>query len=113
MSETEFRFSGKAKAIRVDVQQTKAGKEMVSLIVGTSGQYPQTIAIKAFGKLADVAREVKPGQTVEVTCRVGGREWNGRVFNDVVAEAIEVMDEEKTEQEQPPTPPQNTDDLPF
>jgi len=76
---------------RTDTFVTKNGKEIVTLILGTDGQYPQLVPIKCFGRMSDTAKECGKGDMVEVTGRLGGRDWNGKVFGEAVAETIEIV----------------------
>jgi hypothetical protein len=76
---------------RTETFTTKAGKEIITLILGTDGQYPQLVPIKCFGRMVDSAKECAKGDMVEVTGRLGGRDWNGKVYGEAVAETIEVV----------------------
>lgn len=86
-----FRFSGAGKLSRIDRFTTSKGKTIITLIFEESGQYPAFIPIKVFGRLADMASEWKPGDILEVTGKLGGREWNGKVYGDTVAQTVEVV----------------------
>jgi len=96
---------------RTDTFVTKNGKEIVTLILGTDGQYPQLVPIKAFGRLVETAKECGKGDMVEVTGRLGGRDWNGKVFGEAVAETIEIVGG-KHAAKQPELPSEN-DEPPF
>lgn len=100
---------------RREVFTTKAGKQIITLVLGTNGQYPQLIPIKCFGKLAEDAEDVKKGDMVEATGRLGGREYNGRIYGENVAETIEVVGGKQVapKGEEPPPPPPGDDDIPF
>jgi hypothetical protein len=115
MSNTEgFAFQGRGKLERVDTFVSKAGKSILILIFKTEGQYPQLIPIKVFGRLAELAESLKQNSILDVTGRLGGRDWNGKVYGDIVAESIEVVgcqveikDEERTKNLS------SDDDIPF
>lgn len=78
---------------RIERFEAKSGKTMLTLIldVDKGGKYPQLVPVKIFGRTADMAGDWHPGDVLEITGRLGGRDWNGRVFGDIVAESVEVM----------------------
>src|SRR5262245_55954416 len=88
---SEFTFQGQGTLLRVDTFVSKAGKSILTLIFETKGQYPQIIPIKVFGRLAEQAAEWKPGAQLSVSGRLGGREWQGKVYGDNVASYVEVI----------------------
>src|SRR3954466_7723697 len=90
MSE-DFTFHGQGTLLRVDTFTSKAGKPILTLIFETKGQYPQLIPIKVFGRLAERASEWKPGSVLAVNGRLGGRDWQGKVYGDTIANGIEVV----------------------
>lgn len=97
---------------RTDTFVTKAGKDIITLILGTDGQYPQLVPIKCFGRLVENAKACKPGNMVEVTGRLGGRDWQGKVYGEAVAETIEVVGGKHGAPKQPELPLEN-DEPPF
>ena len=104
-----FAFEGSGKVERVDHFTSKSGKDIVTLIVEVPGQYPQLVPIKCFGRLADMTMGMQ-GKTVSITGKLGGREWNGRVYGDITADTIEVVG---TATGAPPPPPPDDSDVPF
>ena len=78
---------------RIERFETKSGKTMLTLIldVDKGSKYPQVCPVKIFGRTADMAGDWHPGDVLEITGRLGGRDWNGRVFGDIVAESVEVV----------------------
>jgi hypothetical protein len=89
---TGFTFEGRGRVLRTDSFTSKAGKEIVTLIVECDGgKFTEIIPLKVWGRLADMARTLKPGSMVTVSGRLGGRDWNGKVFGDNVAEVVEVV----------------------
>ena len=114
MNNDEFTFQGKGTLKRIDTFVSKAGKSILTLVFETGGQYPQLIPIKVFGRLAEQASSWKPGVMLSVSGRLGGRDWNGKVFGDNVANSIEVVG--GGDGEMPPEfdgPPAGDDDVPF
>lgn len=114
MNNDEFTFQGKGTLKRIDTFVSKAGKSILTLVFETGGQYPQLIPIKVFGRLAEQASAWKPGMMLSVSGRLGGRDWNGKVFGDNVANSIEVVGSGAGDV--PPEfdgPPMGDDDVPF
>lgn len=91
MGKSGFTFEGSGRLDRIDTFVTKSNKEIVTLVLQVEGTYPQLVPIKFFGRLADEAKEASQGDVIEVTGHLGGRDWNGRVFGDIVGERLEVV----------------------
>ena len=113
----DFTFHGQGTLKRIDTFVSKAGKSILTLIFEIQGQYPQLIPIKVFGRLAEQAAAWKPGLVLAVTGRLGGRDWNGKVYGDNVATSIEIVDGAGEKGEGLPSgndaPPIGDDDVPF
>ena len=114
----DFTFQGQGTLKRIDTFVSKAGKPILTLIFETEGPYPQVIPIKVFGRLADEAAAWKPGSVLSVTGRLGGRDWNGKVYGDNVAVHVDVVSaaDEDAGGGLPPeddVPPPGDDDVPF
>ena len=118
MNNTEdFTFQGQGTLKRVDTFVSKAGKSILTLVFETGGQYPQLIPIKVFGRLAEQAAAWKPGSVLAVNGRLGGRDWNGKVYGDNVAISVEVIEAGSEDVRSGPPendgPPLGDDDVPF
>jgi Domain of unknown function (DUF3127) len=113
----DFTFQGRGTLKRIDTFVSKAGKPILTLIFETGGQYPQVIPIKVFGRLAEEAAGWTPGSVLAVTGRLGGRDWNGKVYGDNVATHVDVVrTSDQTGGGPPPdddVPPPGDDDVPF
>lgn len=118
----DFTFQGQGTLLRVDTFVSKAGKPILTLIFETKGQYPQLIPIKVFGRLAEQAAAWKPGAVLSVNGRLGGRDWQGKVYGDIIANSVEVVDQAADERggfasssfdPREPPPPPSDDDVPF
>jgi single-stranded DNA-binding protein len=113
----DFTFQGQGTLKRIDTFVSKAGKSILTLVFEIQGQYPQLIPIKVFGRLAEQATAWKPGSVLSVTGRLGGRDWNGKVYGDNVATSIEVVGEGSDKDDGIPpgndAPPPGDDDVPF
>ena len=122
MSE-DFTFHGQGTLLRIDTFVSKAGKSILTLVFETKGQYPQLIPIKVFGRLAEQAAAWKPGAVLAVNGRLGGRDWQGKVYGDIVATNVEVVGDPAAEEAggfasssfdpREPPPPPGDDDVPF
>jgi single-stranded DNA-binding protein len=86
-----FEFSGQGELQRIDTFVSKAGKNILTLIIDVPGQYPQLVPVKVFGRLADSADQWQPGDKLSISGRLGGRDWNGKVYPDIVATMVEVV----------------------
>lgn len=113
----DFTFQGQGTLKRIDTFVSKAGKSILTLIFEIQGQYPQLIPIKVFGRLAEQASAWKPGSVLSVTGRLGGRDWNGKVYGDNVATSIEIVSAAGDKDDGIPSghdaPPPSDDDVPF
>jgi single-stranded DNA-binding protein len=117
----DFTFQGQGTLLRIDTFMSKAGKPILTLIFETKGQYPQLIPIKVFGRLAEKAAAWKPGSLLAVNGRLGGRDWQGKVYGDMIANTVEVVaaaDDQGGVANAPfdprePVPPPGDDDVPF
>ncbi len=110
----EFTFQGRGTLKRVDTFVSKAGKSIVTLVFETQGQYPQMVPIKVFGRLAEQASSWKPGSVLAVSGRLGGRDWNGKVYGDNVANSVEIVSAGDGDgPPDPGAPPPGDDDVPF
>jgi single-stranded DNA-binding protein len=101
---------------KVEKFVSKAGKEIITLIVDVDGQYPQTIPVKCFGRLAGQSSGWKPGATLEITGRLGGRMWQDKCYPDVIADSVEVKQSGKQEDLPGAVPKEEADDtssVPF
>ena len=111
MSNEKNRFSITAPVDRVDVFRTKNDKDIITVVLAIAGQYPQLVPVKVFGQLANGAASWTKGAVLEITGRLGGREWNGKVYGENVAESVEVVAAGK-QQELPAGNPDD-DDVAF
>lgn len=114
----DFNFQGQGTLLRVETFTSKAGKNIITLIFETKGQYPQLIPVKVFGRLADRVSDWKPGAVLAVNGRLGGRDWQGKVYPDIIANSVEVVtqggggtDDQSDPRDEPP--PHNDSDIPF
>lgn len=91
MSDEKNRFEYQGELVRVDRFVTAKNKTILTLVFETGGQWPQWIAAKCFGRICEQAADWKPGIVLKVTGRLGGREYNGKIYPENIAEAVEVV----------------------
>ena len=91
MTTQEFTFTGTGTLKRVDTFVSKAGKSMLTLIIEVEGQYPQLIPCKIFGRLVEDSAAWTPGSVLAVRGRLGGRDWQGKVYGDITATRVDVV----------------------
>jgi len=112
------------RVLRVDTFVSKAGKPILTLIFEIKGQYPQLIPIKVFGRLAERIATFKPGAVLAVNGRLGGRDWQGKVYGDIIANSVEVVADAAADSQggdagnasfdpRESAPPPGDDDVPF
>lgn len=89
------------------------------LVVVTSEQYPQTIAISFVQDKCGILDNYHQGQEVRVSINLRGREWTNtqgevKYFNDIQGWRIEAVGEQSsTEQQQAQVPQEEENPLPF
>ncbi len=119
MGNDKNRFNYTGTLTRVDRFTTKNNKTILTLVFEEGGQWPQWIAIKCFGRLTECASDWKPGTILEVTGKLGGREYQGKVYSEVIADSVEVVAESKPKAGAQQTefgdgsPAPSDDDIPF
>ena len=114
MNKTQgFTFHGTGTLRRIDAQTTKAGKSIKTLVLEVADdRFPQMVPVKVFAQLAE--RVFHVGDVMTVNGRVGGRDYNGRCYGDMVAQAIEVIGrDEQAQQNLPAHRDEDPDLVPF
>ena len=115
-----FSFEGQGTLDRIDTFEAKSGKEIKTLVLRVGGQYPQLVPVKVFGRTADEVGDVRVGNVLRVSGRLGGRDWNGKVYGDIVATRVDVIGQGSAKADNQPQwqgsfddrPPVD-DDVPF
>jgi hypothetical protein len=89
MSDSEFTVKGRVKL--VESKATSGGKrfKIIQVEFDVLTKFPSICSIKLFSAAAE--QEVKAGDFVEVKGKMGGRLWNDKVYNDLVAFHVEVV----------------------
>lgn len=113
MPKSGFAFEGRGPVDRVTTFTSKSGNDIVTVVVALGGQYPQLVPVKFFGKLAAIAAKVKRDDAVEITGRLGGRDWHGKIYGDIIGESIVVAGATEEAPESSPADDGGGDDLPF
>jgi single-stranded DNA-binding protein len=86
-----FSFEGQGTLDRIDTFTAKSGKDIVTLVLRVGGQYPQLVPVKIFGRAAEGIGDLRVGNVLRVSGRLGGRDWNGKVYGDSVATQVDVV----------------------
>lgn len=107
------RFEFQGDLARIDTFTTNKGKQILTLVFELGGQFPQTVPIKVFGRLAERASEWKPGTTLNISGKLGGRSWNDKVYPDIVAESVEVVGQKELPMGKSAAPIDDGSDVPF
>jgi hypothetical protein len=103
-----FKFDGTVFAREV-FQMRKGGKIITLIFHDVKTSY---VPIKFLWDLADTVADVKKGDNVQIVGHLGGREYDGKYYSEIIADSIEVAG--KTENKKPETAPSaDDDDVPF
>lgn len=87
-------FTLEGKVLRVETFVTKAGKSIQTVVIEIpDDKFPSQCGVKFWGRTAEKAATLAPGTTVNITGKLGGREWQGRTFSEVIGQAFEVIGE--------------------
>jgi single-stranded DNA-binding protein len=117
-----FSFEGQGTLDRIDEFTSKAGKTIPTLVIRVGGQWPQLVPVKVFGRCqgSDESEDWQPGVVLRIEGRLGGRDWNGKVYGDIVASSVRIIGQgssvEKQAQSAGATPSNfqpNDDSVPF
>jgi len=84
----------------------------LQVVVTTSEQYPQDIAIDFLNDKVDLLKNFKTGMKVIVGINLRGREYNGKYYNNIVGWRISQDVSEVTNTQQQPAR-EEVSDLPF
>lgn len=95
----EFKIAGKVE--RVEKFTSKNGKDIYTIILAVDGKYPQLVPLKCFGRQGDDARDLQHGTGIVVTGHLGGRDFNGKVYGDNIADRIDVVQQPERQAELP------------
>lgn len=112
-----YTLKGELKVIGDVEQISDSFKKREFVVLDASGQYPQTISFQAVQDRTDLLDKLKPGDNVEVTFFLRGREWTNpkdgevRYFNSLDAWKVEKLGEKTTTSDNPE--PEEESGLPF
>ena len=106
----EFRITGQLEKTETFV--TKAGKNIITIVLAIDGKWPQYVPIKLFGGLADKYGHLAPGIEITVQGKLGGREWNGKFYAENTANDVEVHHDASATVAKA-LPRDESDDVPF
>lgn len=110
----EFKFKGQGTLISVESFDTKKGGKIYTLVLEADDKFARFVPVKLFGRIAERIAEFNNGDVIAITGKLGGREWNGKYYGDIVADTAEVVSRPDAKPAaNPALPPQATDDVPF
>jgi single-stranded DNA-binding protein len=82
--EKKMTLAGEVVRIDGPILVGAKGTQKTLVLVRTPGQYPQDIPVEFWGDRAEsVARQIAPGDEVEIGIDLRGREWQGRHYVSV------------------------------
>ena len=110
----EFKFSGQGTLVSVESFDTKKGGKIYTLVLETDDKYAQFVPVKLLGRIAERIAEFGNGDLLAITGTLGGRQWNGKYYGDIVADTVEILTKADVPLvANPAAPPPGDDDLPF
>lgn len=109
--------------LKIESGVSRAGNEWKKqeFVVETQEQYPRKICFTLFNEKTSMLEGFSAGQEVEVSFNVESREYNGKWFHNINAWKIEPAQTgnqqetppEYREEDIPPEPEDDSNDLPF
>ncbi len=89
-----YEYTGTVKKIG-EVQTFPSGFSKREIVVTSEeDRYPQDVSFEFLKEKADLLNNIGEADRVKVTFDIGGREYNGRYFNNLKGWRIEKLDEE-------------------
>lgn len=89
-----YEYTGTVKKIG-EVQTFPSGFSKREIVVTSEeDRYPQDVSFEFLKEKADLLNNIAEADRVKVTFDIGGREYNGRYFNNLKGWRIEKLDEE-------------------
>lgn len=84
-----YEFTGRVEDIK-PVQTFKSGFEKQEIVVTDESepQYPNSVAFQFLKHKLALVSKIRLGDIVTIVFSVGGREWNGRHFTDLIAHDV-------------------------
>lgn len=108
------RFQIKGTVRELTERTTSGGKQMGALILEIPGYQGKVdpVSLTVFSRSLETVRGYGAGEVVVVSGRISGRQWNERVFSDLVLESIEAdVPKQHSERKAAPAPSESEDDL--
>ena len=110
------------KILSVESGVSRAGNEWKKqeFVIETGDQFPRKVCFTLFNEKTDLIKGLEPGQEIEVSFSIESREYNGKWFHNINAWKIDPADHEMPEpppdfsdEDIPPEPSEEPDNLPF
>lgn len=113
----EVRLRG--KVVGVLSESTKTGKPRVKVIIEVDppawmkSAQMERVQVTVFGRSTEAAQALTEGELVAVKARVSGREWQGKIYTDIVADEVKSLGGGKQAQLPVEAAPVDDSDVPF
>lgn len=89
-----YEYTGTVKKIG-EVQTFPSGFSKREIVVTSEeDRYPQDVSFEFLKEKADLLNPISEADRVKITFDIGGREYNGRYFNNLKGWRIEKLDDE-------------------
>lgn len=112
MSDTNH-FEIEGKFLRIDTREGKGGKVFETLVIEVDGKYQQFVPFRLWGHSANTAKTLHQGDVLRIKGKLGGREWQGKVYGENSADSIEVVGQRELPTGNPPAPGDDDSDTIF
>jgi hypothetical protein len=87
----KIKVSGKCTGV-VD-----AGKGALLVLINEAGEDGGLLGVRCWGKSAESAKSIKPGDAIDVVGKIETREWNGKYFTNFAALTISASTSEPSD----------------
>jgi len=115
------------KLVKVLDVQTGEGRngtwQKQEFVIETEDQYPKQICLQVWGDKVDAIKQFSIGDKIKTGIDIESREYNGRYYTNIKAWKVEKIGDNNfaaskntplpNENDIPPMPQDNEDDLPF
>ncbi|NLB68709.1 MAG: DUF3127 domain-containing protein [Lentisphaerae bacterium] len=89
-----YEYTGTVKVIG-EVQTFPSGFSKREIVVTSEDErYPQDVVFEFIKERAELLNSINEADRVKITFDIGGREYNGRYFNNLKGWRVEKLDEE-------------------
>lgn len=92
-TENTGRVAGRVAVILSETVGKDAKRKITAVIdcKADGDKYDRIVPVVGFGKGAVALAEIAEGDEVEMEVYLGGREWNGKFFSDILCKTVRVL----------------------